>query len=376
MEAAGVAAVCPVSERAAFKVVRLASSGVALAGLAMLVPVLSSLAWSGRVGLVATIMDVATRIGGAFLVAGLLARFLATSGRPLFSNERAERNAVAEASSRWLHLLGASLVLLPLVMLRELAPLWSLWTEATELLRSSRFWEQTYGQLSGIVVLAVLVPLLVPLLELAAAVWFATSSLISLLLLAARSGRLPRAYLACLILQAVLVATSAYGADLAQQLSARIERGVRTSLVGEDASPEAHRVLGLIRLHDTGVGSAADTLLWILLGYALWMPVLRTFRATTVSPIVSGMRVPAAPMTSESRPASGALPPEQPAQLPPEARRRFYENAAKQLQARRPTQLSRQMTPATALVAVLIAGLFIVFVAARIVGQYSSLPRP
>ena len=244
-------------------------------------------------------------IAVAFLLSGLIARVLLASRSPLLPNERAERDESMVVGG-WLLVLLMTLLLLPFTTFYELAPLRALWKDVFALAQENHFFENVWknSQMSGLVLMPIFAACAVPMLEVLSALSFLGGSLLLLPLLLARSARLPRAYLACTLLQGSLVFASIYGTAITHDVVEWVADGAGSSASMRTA--EMVEILDAVERYNSVLAASSKSLAWTLLGYAIWIvPLVVSARAratfgvhrpvTAQSPGLAAARLPSFP---------------------------------------------------------------------------------
>jgi hypothetical protein len=344
-----------IPERIAFALLATAATLTALNGLSMLAAAVPALAFAATEG-IARLTHGALRLATAFAIAGVVARHLSRSRKPLLPNEREVRTGVVRLGG-WVPLLAMALWLLPVFTLYELAPLRDLSTDMLDVLMENHVFEDVMRspQMSGIVLLPIAASLAVPLFELATAAAFVVSSALLLLLLWDRSFRFPRAYLICVLLQAGLLFASLHGAQLASGVAQWVadEAGRNAA---ETRTMEVVRVFEAIQRYNTVLAATAHSLAWAFVGYALWItPLVLSARARETFALEALRPAEAPPLRAGIE------------HLPADERRKFYENAARTLQAPDTRSAAIGTTVAATIVAALVAALFLAFAVLRLI---------
>jgi hypothetical protein len=182
------------------------------------------------------------------------------------------------------------------------------------------------------------------------------------LLLWTRSYRFPRAYLICVLLQAALVFAAVYGAELASTVVASVaDAAGRTATTTR--TMEMVRILEAIQRYDSTLLASSRSLAWTLLAYALWLIPLLGFQGVRELFAVD---------------AKALAPPEQlplraVADLPTATRRRFYEDAARTVQATTVGQPQLGGTVTFVVASALVGGLFVLLAMLSAVNQAGTI---
>jgi hypothetical protein len=345
-----------IREWIAFAILKICAGLTLLHGLSMVVAIVPLFGFATENPGIESAIWAALWISTAFVLAGVFARYLGRTPKPLLANELLTVTD-PPGLGPWALLLIATLILLPLTTFHELAPLKSLWVDMLEVLDENNVFAGVLDapQFSGVILAPVAAALLVPMFEVVTAVAFAGSSFVLILLITARSSRFTRAYLMCLLLLASLVFASVYGADLAGDVAQWVAKEAGTTAT-HMRTTEVVRVLDAVQRYDRVLHTTGMSLLWTFAGYVLWLPILLRWRPAIeafavdtdgVQTGVPGAAFSGAAMAPGARgDATGASAgaranPEDVASLSPEARRSFYEQAARELQGSGSTAIPR-----------------------------------
>lgn len=353
-----------VSERLAFNLLKLAAHVMMIAGVAMVVPSLALRTMGEDGEPAAAIARAGQRFSAIFLAAGVASLYLVGSRRRIFPNE-GEPPGTDRTVGGWLVLLALTLVALPLWLFTQSAPLMSISNDIIAFLGEQGVWQaiERDSQFSGLILMPVVAVLGVPFLEAGATVSFLGGSAILLVLMMVRSRRFPRAFLMCVLMQGALVIASAYGMRIVAHVSPFIERAVTEGSTASTA--QQRRALEEIQRYQSVVRATAVSLMWTWSGYLVWTPALfLSDRIRTTFAVVQPASI-AAPLIdripTQDRFRRGDY-----QAAGDESRARYYEEAARKLDASGPAPRTNQ---AALFAFAIVAGLFaayLVYVVMRI----------
>jgi len=245
-------------ERIVAWALRTASMALVLAGFAFFVagiPVFSATSGAAR-----DILVVVLQIGGAWVLLGLAAVFT-TRRRSL---ARAPGGIVALAFI-------LTLIAIPIWLVWRLQPFLSEWRVLTDLASSSNFFETANANMSGVVLVPLFAALTPPLIQLAALAAFVVSSMVMLLLLAAKSPRVSHLFVATVLVLTALVVGSARGASAVSMAAEALQPLIEES---KPRPQEYAEIRGIVDRYTAAVTPTATALGWAWLGYAIWVPPL------------------------------------------------------------------------------------------------------
>jgi hypothetical protein len=240
---------------------------MAIGGLSLMTPAIPLLVIAAATPIALHAAALIVQCGLAFILAGVAVFYLARGRGAVLPNERHPPVPGGRPGlGGWLAVFGASLVILPAVLLFLLRPFFTEVMRAMELLTEAGVWEAAASQMGGLVLAPVLLALAPPALECLTALSF----VIALLpLLVVRSERLPRIFIACLIAQAALVAASVLTSRSVREMRAPLENAIREV---DATSPESVEALARIDQYVRTVEETAVTLAWTFVGYFVWAP--------------------------------------------------------------------------------------------------------
>ena len=223
---------------------------------------------------VAAFTRVMVLLGAILIATGVATRYVSATSRALLINE-GEPDADVERTpfGGWLWLLLATLVLLPIWMLDRLRPLASLSRDMLIFLDQQGLWPQLDADqsMSGLILVPVAAVLSVPTFDAVVAVGVTLGAVLLVVLLATRSPRFPRAYLAFAVLLVGLVIASQAATGAAIEAGRIVE--------GElDASLESQQARAAIARYGQVLQDSAVVLLVVAVGFGLWTLALFTSR--------------------------------------------------------------------------------------------------
>ena len=239
---------------------RVASTALVFAGVALFVagvPLLQAASDALR-----GILIVVLQIGGAFVLCGVGA-IVASRLPPAGLRPRPTAWMMAA--------LAATLVAVPAWLLVTLQPFLAEWRVVAGLLASSELWDNANANMSGVLLVPLAAALAPPIIELAALVAFVATSIVLLALLAAKSARFARLYVACVLLLTALVVASARGTSAATMTAGALQPWIEAS----KPRPEEYAAIrGVVDRYTAAVTPTARALGWAWLGFAIWIPPL------------------------------------------------------------------------------------------------------
>ena len=269
------------SDRLTAWVLRFVATTMLFIGVALLVACLALYGLLNETPVVATIAGIVIELGGLFVLAGGLARYLSTPRGALLPNELAATHT-AERSllGGWLYALAIVLVALPAWLVIRLQPFLADWERFRGFVATLNIWEGANANWSGIILLPLFAALTPPLIELAAMVMFVAVSMTLVVLLLVRSLRFPRFYIVCAILLSALVLASVRGADAAMVAA----EASREFIAGSNpTAAEAAQMREIIGQYTSTVSSTANILLWALCAYLIFVPAMFYSRRVRVT---------------------------------------------------------------------------------------------
>jgi hypothetical protein len=276
-----------IGETTAIGLLRAVAIGTTLVGAAAVVAALVPALWP--IGdRAAAIARAGLRLGLTALVGGVATRYLCRSPTGRLPHERG-REAEEQLSGGWLLAFAITLVAVPVWLVAALEPLAALWSDMIALVVDHQLWPDLRGaqQFSGLIVIPLAAMFAVPCLETVTAGWFGVSALLLLLLVVLRSPRLPRAFLACVVLQATLVAASVFGHEAAAHVTAAVRDLVRDTGDAAFAAEQA-RALDAVGRYDVVLAASLRTLGWALVASLVWIPAfVSSARASSRSPAIT-----------------------------------------------------------------------------------------
>ena len=259
----------------ALTVLRLATTSAMLAGAATLVPAVALRAMFPDADDFSAITGATLRPGLILFIGGALASHFSRSRASLLPSERTERSTEPTAFDGAALLLLLPLIIVPLWTITRLEPLVGLWTAMSEFLEAHGIplaLPDPAAEASGVFLAPLIAVLAVPALEAAAAAVFIACPILLLFLMAIRSSRFPRAFLVSVLLSGVLVLTSVAGTDSAREASPFVERLVTDTPTLTEA--QQSQLLEPVQQYNVIIQTIAESLVWILVGLAVWTPLL------------------------------------------------------------------------------------------------------
>ena len=199
--------------------------------------------------------------------------YLARAGGALLPNERAAPLAGPARTplGGWLILFAIALVALPLVLIILMQPFLTECVRVIRLLTEAGMWKAAGAQMGGIVLLPVFIAMTPPAIEIVCALAFAAASFIALLLLSLSSVRLPRVFLAWILIQGALVLAGVLATQFVGTVRGPLEQEI-TNL--GPSSPESVEFLARLDQYVTMISATSITLAWTFAGYLIWAPML------------------------------------------------------------------------------------------------------
>jgi hypothetical protein len=255
-------------DRVVARALRLAATVLVFAGASLFVaaiPVLPAVSGAPR-----DILTVVLQIGAAFLLFGVAA-IRAARLPPLSTGASAPDVTGGARLTGWMLLVGVALVAVPVWLLVRLQPFLSEWRVVAGLLASSELWQNANANMSGVVLMPLFAALTPPFIQLAALAAFVVSSILMLLLLAAKSPRFSRLFVATVLVLTALVAASARGAGAVSMTADALQPFIEQS---KPRPQEYAEIRGIVDRYTAAVTPTATALGWAWLGYAIWIPPL------------------------------------------------------------------------------------------------------
>ena len=210
------------------------------------------------------------RYGMIFLPSGIGA-FILSSSHPRTPRGTLERGD-AEEDRSWLVLFVGTLLALSCLTWVLAKPLPALWRETLVLLKAwgiplrlNAYADEFGGLMVGPIVFFLQAPILVS----ATAMVLIGAPAVLLAPIFLKSGRLPRAYLALILIQASLLVGSMNAIGLMDRVTPRVRKEL-----AEERSQSAAMATAWLDRHDALMQPAAHHLSWLFLGYAVWVPFL------------------------------------------------------------------------------------------------------
>ena len=247
---------------------------ITLAGLSMLAPGAALLVLGTDSTLARSVSILVIECGLGFVIAGALVAYLARTGAALLlPNERATPVAGSARTplGGWLILFAIALVAMPLVLGILMQPFVTECVRVVRLLTEAGMWKAAGAQMGGIVLMPVLIAMTPPAIEIVGALTFVKTSILALVLLSMTSVRLPRLYLAWIVIQAVFVLAGVLATQSVATLREPLEQEI--ARLGP-SSPESVEFLAQLDKYVTMISSTSMTLAWTLAGYLIWAPML------------------------------------------------------------------------------------------------------
>jgi hypothetical protein len=255
-------------DRVVARALRLASTALVFAGVALFVagiPVLPAASGTPR-----DILMVVLQIGAVLVLFGFAA--IRAARRPPLSPEADAADVTDGARlGGWMLLLAVALVAVPVWLLVRLQPFLSEWRVVGGLLASSELWRNANANMSGVVLLPLFAALTPPFIQLAALAAFVVSSAVLLLLLATKSPRFSRLFVATVLVLTALVVASARGASAVSKTADALQPFIEES---KSRPQEYAEIRGIVDRYMAAVKPTAAALGWAGLGYAIWIPPL------------------------------------------------------------------------------------------------------
>jgi hypothetical protein len=167
--------------------------------------------------------------------------------------------------------LAATLVAVPAWLVSTLQPFLAEWRVVAGLLASSELWDNANANMSGVLLVPLFAALVPPLVQLAALAAFVGTSVVMLALLAAKSARFTRLYVASLLLLTALVVASALGSSAVRMSADALQPWIEAS---KPRPEEYAEIRGVLDRYTNAVIPTARALGWAWLGFAIWIPPL------------------------------------------------------------------------------------------------------
>ena len=262
-------------ERLASWALRSVATATVIAGVGMLVAGIPTWPMTAGTDAPRAIVAILMQMGGLLLVGALVARYFLRGGAPVLPNERITvSDDQRPALGGELLVLALMLIAAPLWLIVRLQPFLAEWRFVWSYIADPQLWDNANANMSGVVLIPLFGALIPPFLQLLTLAGFVMSSAMLGLLLAARSPRLPRLYIASVVLIATVLLASiraTRGATVAddalRQEMARISR--TSTAAAEDAT-----LSNALDRYRNAVRTAAAPLAWTWLAYAVWIPLL------------------------------------------------------------------------------------------------------
>jgi hypothetical protein len=316
-----------VVESIAFGMLRLAATGCAVAGIAMVAAASTVQALGGDAEWVTVVRAGAIGLAGTLLVAGGITLYL---GRVTAASRDGSQMSAGTGFDGWIGLFPVTLVGATALMILGLRPLASFWRDVFALADRLNFWPGLFenSQYSGYVLMPIIAVLTPPGVDAIAAAGVVAGSALMFALLLVRSARVPTALLAWTVLQGALTLVIAAGTELVDRLAPSIEQLVRST--PDPNGVEQAQVMAELQRYGAVVRGASRTLAWTWGLIAVWVPVLLAgARGRATFAAVADPSLPQA--ATREAPAYSTL--------DGDDRRRAYEEAARRID--RSTRASR-----------------------------------
>ena len=316
----------------AFGLLRLAATGSAASGIAILAAAGAVQAAGAGAGWVRLVIGGSLGLAVALLFAGGISLYLRRAPTTWLPDGPRSQRSAGSGFDGWLIFFPLTLIGVPALMLVQLRPLAAFWRDVFALADQLNFWQglQRNSPDSGYILIPIFSALALPAIDAAAAASAGVGSALLIALLLVRSTRVPRALLLCVILQGALVLASAVGAIVVERLAPSIEQLVRST--PDPSGVEQAQILAPLERYGAVVQGASQTLAWSWGAIAVWAPLLLlSVRARATFAAVARSGAPAIGGVTNDAPNYSAM--------DDQARERAYLDAAQQVD--RSTRASR-----------------------------------
>ena len=308
----------------AFGVLRLAATGSAVSGIAILAAAGAVQTAGAGAGWARLVVGGSLGLALTLLLAGGISLYLKRAPTTWLPDGTHSRRSAGSGFDGWLILFPLTLIGVPALMLVQLQPLAAFWRDVFALAEQLNIWQglQRNSPDSGYILMPIFAALTLPAIAAAAAVSTGVWSALLIALLLVRSTRVPRALLICVILQGALALASTVGGVVFERLAPSIEQ-----LVGSTPDPsgvEHAPILAALQRYGSVVQGASKTLTWSWAVIAVWVPLLLlSVRARATFAVFAGSGEPTMSGVTNNAPNYPAM--------DDQARERAYLDAAQQV---------------------------------------------
>jgi hypothetical protein len=258
----------------AFGLLRLAATGLAVSGIAMLAAAGAVQAAGADGEWVRLVVRGSLGLAFALLLAGGISLYLSSASTTWLPDGVHSQRSAGSGFNGWLILFPLTLIGVPALMLVQLQPLAALWRDVFALAEQLNIWQglQRNSPDSGYILMPIFAALTLPAIDAVAAVSIGVGSALMIALLLVRSTRVPRALLIFVILQGALALASAVGGIVVERLAPSIEQLIRST--PDQSGVEHQQILAALQRYGAVVQGASNTLAWSWAVIAVWVPLL------------------------------------------------------------------------------------------------------